>query len=89
MTELLHEQQEPTRIFCDYKSTISLSHNHVFHKNTKHIDTKYHFVREMINIDEISIEFCKYEDQFADIFSMSLAKELFEIHKNHIGVCEL
>jgi len=42
VTELLHEQQEPTHIFCDKKSTIALSCNHVFHKKTNHIDTKYH-----------------------------------------------
>ena len=89
VSKFLHEQKEPTQILCDNKSTISLLHNHVFHKKAKHIDTKYHFIREMINNDESSIEFCKYEDQFVNIFSKSLAKELFEIHKNHIGVCEL
>jgi hypothetical protein len=89
MTELLHEQQEPTHIFCDNKSAISLSRNHVFHKKSNHIDTKYHFIREMINTDEMSIEFCKYDDHFADIYTNSLAKELFEIHIKYIGFCEL
>lgn len=51
MTELLHKQQEPTHIFCDNKSTIAMSCNHVFHKKTKHIDTKYRFIRELINND--------------------------------------
>jgi hypothetical protein len=68
VTELLHEQQEPTQIFYDSKSSIALSRNHVFHKKTKHIDTKYHFIRELINNDEISIEFCRFEDQFANRF---------------------
>jgi hypothetical protein len=51
--------------------------------------TKYHFIREMINNDEISVEFCKSEDQFADMFTNPFPKELFEIHRNNIGVCEL
>ena len=42
--ELQHEQDEPTQVFCDNKSTIALSRNHVFHKRSKHIDTRYHFI---------------------------------------------
>jgi hypothetical protein len=43
-TKLLHEDQEPTHIFCDNKSSIALSRNHFFHNKTKYIDTKYHFI---------------------------------------------
>jgi hypothetical protein len=43
-TKLLHEDQEPTHIFCDNKSFIALSRNHFFHNKTKYIDTKYHFI---------------------------------------------
>jgi hypothetical protein len=89
ITELLHEQQEQTHIFYDNKSVISLSRNHVFHKKTMHIDTKYHFIREMKNNDEISVDFCKYEDQFVDMFTNPLPKELFEIHRKNNGFCEL
>ena len=42
--DLEHEQNEPTQIFCDNKSAIALSRNHVFHKRSKHIDTRYHFI---------------------------------------------
>ena len=43
-SELLHEQEELTQIFCDNKFVIALSRNHFFHKKTKHIDTRYHFI---------------------------------------------
>jgi len=43
----------------------------------------------MINSDEIFVEFCKSEDHFADMFTKPLPKELFEIHRKNIGVCEL
>jgi hypothetical protein len=42
---LLQEQQETTTVFCDNNLAIMLSKNHVFHKKTKHIDTRYHFIR--------------------------------------------
>ena len=62
ISELEHEQTEPTPIFYDTKSAIALSRNHVFYKRSKHIDTRYHFIRELINNNEISVEFCKSEN---------------------------
>ena len=56
--ELQHEQDEPTQIFCDNKSAIALSRNHFFHKRSKHIDSRYHFIRELINSKEINMKFC-------------------------------
>ena len=66
---------EPTR--TNNYSAISLSKNHVFHKKTKHIDTRYHFIRELVNNKEICLEFCRSEDQLADIFTKPLARDTF------------
>ena len=49
LKDLSQNQQESTTIFCDNYSAIALSKNHVFHKKTKHIDTRYHFIRELVN----------------------------------------
>ena len=54
--------QEPPTVFCDNNSTISLSKNHMFHKKTKHIDTRYNFIRELVNNKEICLEFCRSQD---------------------------
>jgi len=53
LRDLHHDQEGTTIIFCDNTSAISLSKNYVFHKRTKHIDAKYHFIRELINNGEI------------------------------------
>ena len=37
-------REEPTKIFIDNKSAIVLAKNHVFHNQSKHIDTRYHYV---------------------------------------------
>jgi hypothetical protein len=75
---LLQEQHEPTTVFCDNNSTIMLSKNHVFHKKTKHIDTRYHFIRELVNNKEICLEFCRSKEQVTDIFTKSLARDAFQ-----------
>ena len=89
LSELQHEQNEPTPIFCDNKSASALSRNHVFHKRSKHIDTQYHFIHELINNNEISVEFCTSRNQFTDLFTKPLEKDLFELHRKNIGVCKL
>jgi len=56
LRDLRHDQEGMTTIFCDNTSTIALSKNFVFHKRTKYIDAKYHFIRELINNDEIVLQ---------------------------------
>ena len=41
------------KLLCDNSSTIALSKNAMFHKRTKHIDIRYHYIRELINAGEI------------------------------------
>ena len=55
LNELLHEQNGATQIVRDNKSAIALSKNHVFHKQSKHIDMGYHFIRELVNGKQIFV----------------------------------
>ncbi|RDX70119.1 hypothetical protein CR513_50672, partial [Mucuna pruriens] len=47
LEELCFEQQGPTSIYCDSSSTIKLSKNLVLHGRSKHINVKYHFLRNL------------------------------------------
>jgi len=60
---------------------ISLSKNSVFHQKRKHIDTRYHFIRELMSNGEVHLKPCKFNDQLAYIFTKSLAKYVFEFIK--------
>ena len=86
--DLHHHQEEPTPILCDNKSTIALSKNHVFRKRSKHIDTRYHFIRELVNNGEIYLEFYKSENQLVDIFTKALPKNNFENLQEQLGITD-
>ena len=43
-----YKQVDSTKIYCDSKLVIELSKNLVFHGRSKHIDIKYHFIRELV-----------------------------------------
>jgi hypothetical protein len=49
----------------------------VFHDWSKHIDTRYHFIRKSIVKKEVQLKFVKIHDQVADIFTKLLKNEIF------------
>ena len=66
-------QPEPTLIHEDNQGCVALSNNPVFHKRTKHIEIRYHFVREQVNeFKNIVVRFIRTNDMLADIFTKPL-----------------
>nr|GEX39955.1 zinc finger, CCHC-type [Tanacetum cinerariifolium] len=53
LSRLTHSDEEKITILVDNKSAIALMKNPVFHGRSKHIDTKYHFIRECVKRDDI------------------------------------
>ena len=86
LRDLRDDQEGTTTIFYDNTSAIALSKNFVFHKRTKHIDAKYHFIRELINNDEIVLQHCRSWEQFADIFTKPLVRKSFVYLRNCLRI---
>lgn len=82
------KQKEATELFCDNQSAIAMSKNPVFHNRTRHINIKYHFIREAIEEGEVQLTFCKSEDQVANNFTKALPKEKFFKFRELLGVME-
>lgn len=82
-------QVKPTTMFIDNQSAIRLCHNPEFHKRTKHIDIKYHFVREKFQEGFINVEYVSTKDQLADILTKALSKVTFEYLRNEIGMTKI
>lgn len=59
--------------------------NSIFHAKTKHIEGKYHFIRERVLEGEISVNYIPTQD-LADMFTKQLARPKFEQHHAFIGV---
>ncbi|GKB21993.1 retrovirus-related pol polyprotein from transposon TNT 1-94 [Tanacetum coccineum] len=64
-------------IFCDNTSAIAISNNPVLHSRTKHIDIRYHFIRDHILKGDIELHFVPTDLQLADIFTKPLAEPSF------------
>jgi hypothetical protein len=61
----------------DNKSTISLVKNPLHHDRSKHIDTRFHLIREYANSGQIEVKFIRTEEQLRDILTKPLGKKKF------------
>lgn len=77
---------KPTTLYVDNQSAIRLIRNPEFHKRTKHIDIKYHYVREKVENHEIEVVFVPTEAQLADVFTKALPRDRFIKLCNNLGV---
>lgn len=76
--------QPTTIMFCDNRSAIELSKNDLYHDRTKHIDLRYHFIRDCIKDNLFTIIHVPTTEQQADIFTKGLQKVLFTKFRNLI-----
>ena len=86
LEELQLLQKESTKIYVDNRSAQELAKNSVFHERSKHIDTRYHFIRECITKKEVELTHVKTQDQVADIFTKPLKFEDFRRLRARLGV---
>ncbi|GJS72176.1 retrovirus-related pol polyprotein from transposon TNT 1-94 [Tanacetum coccineum] len=73
-------------MYYDNKSVIALSCNNVQHSRSKHIDIRFHFIKEHVENGVIELYFVNTEYQLADIFTKALARERIEFLINKLGM---
>jgi transposase InsO family protein len=80
---------EPMVIYEDNQGAIDLTVNSKNHSRTKHIDIKYHFLKEKVRDKEIQVKFCSTSDMIADIFTKPLGSNLFKRFSNMLNLQEI
>ena len=80
---------KPTTIHCDNQSCIKLSVNLVFHDRSKHIESLYHYVRDMVERRAIQLEYINIGDQTTDILTKALPKVKVDHFRKKFGMAEM
>ena len=86
LEDLGESQIEATLLMYDNMFAISMTRNPVFHQKTRHINIRFHFIREALQEGVIDVKFCQSEDQLTDIFTKTLPKERFNQLRLKLGV---
>ncbi|XP_074323103.1 secreted RxLR effector protein 161-like [Apium graveolens] len=89
LNQIAAECNGPVILYVDNKSAIDLAKNPVFQGRSKHIDTRYHFIRECVERGEIILKHVKSEVQKADVLTKALTVAKFEKMRSLLGIKEL
>nr|GEV59493.1 hypothetical protein [Tanacetum cinerariifolium] len=73
-------------MYCDSKAAIAISCNPVQHSRTKHIDVRYHFIKEKVEKGIVKLFFVGTEYQLVDLFTKALLKERFKYLIRRLGM---
>jgi hypothetical protein len=86
MQYLQQKHSKATRIFVDNKSAIALAKNPVHHECLKHIDTRFHLIKQHIKEGDVELVHVKTHEQIADIFIKPLKIDVFCYLQKKLGI---
>ena len=73
-------------IFSDSQSCMKMTKNDKFSNRTKHIDTKFHFVKDLVSKNAVKIEYVATENNIADMFTKPLANTKLKFFRELAGL---
>jgi Reverse transcriptase (RNA-dependent DNA polymerase)/gag-polypeptide of LTR copia-type/GAG-pre-integrase domain len=88
--EIMGIERDPLTLKADNQGAIALAKDNKFHARTKHIDLRYHFIREAVDDGKIKMEYIPTIENVADIFTKPLVRSRHEelVAKLGLGRCE-
>ena len=77
---------ENVPLFCDNNSDICFAKNLVQHSRTKHIDIRFHFLRDIVEKGDVVLHRVDTEHQLSYIFTKPLDSSRFAFLRGELGV---
>jgi hypothetical protein len=88
LADLFGHVLDSTVIHCDNQSCVKLSDNPMFHDKSKHIEIKYHYIRDMVQRKAVFVQYLPTDEQVADVLTKPLTKMKFGYFRDRLGVAE-
>ena len=89
LSDLFDLQLDATCRYCDNQSCVKLSENLVFHDKSKHIEIKYHYIKDMVQRGAVKLQYVVMDEQIADVLTKPLARVKFEYFREKLGVLQI
>lgn len=86
--ELLNDDEIPATLYIDNQSAVDLIKNPVYHKRTKHIEVKYHYIRSQNKEGMFGLKQVPSKDQQADILTKALPRQSYQYQREALGILE-
>nr|GEU96520.1 retrovirus-related Pol polyprotein from transposon TNT 1-94 [Tanacetum cinerariifolium] len=79
-------KQQRYAVLCDNQSAIQLAKNSMFYKRTKHIDVRYHCIRDAIEDGMFELNKVHTDDNASDMLTKAVAREKLKICCSFAGM---
>jgi hypothetical protein len=79
-------KQDKYELFCDSQSAIHLGKNSSFHSRSKHIDVRYHWIRDVLEMNQLQLVKIHTDENGSDMLTKSLPREKLEICRSAAGM---
>jgi len=89
ISDILGTKETMVKLLMDNMSAIALSRNPVHHDRSKHIDKRYHFLRECIEDGKVEVDHVRTAEQLADILTKALGRVKFVELRSALGVVDV
>ena len=89
LCDLFDLQLDATCIYWNNQSFVKFSENLVFHYKSKHIEMKYHYIKEMVERGAVKLHYVVMDKYVADVLTKPLTKVKFEYFRDNLGVLQI
>ena len=87
--EVVPNMHEPIRLYCDNSGAMANAKEPINYNKGKHIERKFHLVREIVSRGDIAVEKIASANNIADPFTKTLPDGSFERHLENIGLRDM
>ena len=84
--EVVPDAEQPLTLYCDNSRAVANSKEPRSHKRSKHIERKYHLIRDIVERGDVKVEKISTHDNVADPFTKTLSIKVFEKHLEGLGI---
>jgi len=84
--EELGKKQEDNRLYCDSQSAIHLAKNPSHHERSKHIDVKFHYIRNVIGQKDVELVKVHTVENLSDMLTKALSAHRFKYLLDELNV---
>jgi hypothetical protein len=86
LTGLFDLEMRATLILCDNQSCIKMTKNPVFHDRSKHIEIRYHYIRDMVQRGALKLQCISMDEQVVDVLAKPLSRVKFDYFRDKLGI---
>ena len=87
--EVIKTAFEPMTLYCDSMAALAYTKDPKYQGKTKHIQIRYHFVKEIIKQNEVVLKHIPTNQMVVDSFTKPIARDAFARHIRSLGLCRM